>query len=133
MRASHLLLVLACVSISGCSRIIGPQNCTLIGCNDGLEVVLDVAQTAPFRVEAELPGQSSRYVFDCTNRSQCSGRAFFADFTPDEVRIHVITESGTTTHLVRPVYSEHRPNGPDCPPRCRTARVDIPSTPGNPA
>ena len=127
MRALSLLaLVLTTGALSSCQAISGPQACTLIGCNSGLEVVLEAPPTVPFRIEAELPGQPGRRVVNCPDPDQCGGRAFFADFTPEQVRIHVVTSSDTQAYEVRPTYAEHRPNGSGCPPLCRNARVVLP-------
>lgn len=125
MRCLLLVCAVASVLLSGCNGLAGPTACTEIGCESGLEVVLENAPAVPFRVEAEVPGQQGLYVFDCPDPARC-GRVFFAAFTPDYVRIRVTTAAGTVARDVRPQYAEARPNGPDCPPLCRTATVAVP-------
>lgn len=123
----RLLLFPALLLLSGCGSIFGPTACTLIGCESGVEVAFAQRPDAPFRIEAEVPGHpSSRYVYECDEVSRCGGRIFFADFTPDVVRIRVVTAAGTTEQIYSPQYSESRPNGPDCEPLCRTARIMLP-------
>jgi hypothetical protein len=126
---TFLALLLSAVALSSCQGVFGPRTCTLIGCNSGLEVVLEAPPTVPFRIEVEVPGQADRKVFQCPDPSRCEDRAIFSDFTPERVRIHVVTAAGTESYEVRPSYAEHRPNGSGCPPLCRTARVVLPPSP----
>lgn len=119
----RMLVIPALLLLSGCGSIIGPTACTLIGCESGLEVLFDGAQTEPVRVEAEVPGRPGRFVLECDGTNRCRGGVFFADFTPDAVRIRIVSAAGTTEQLYRPTYTERRPNGPNCEPLCRTARV----------
>jgi hypothetical protein len=49
----------------------------------------------------------------------------FPDFTPASVTIRVLTGTQTTEVTRQPMYEVTRPNGPGCPPECRTARVTV--------
>jgi hypothetical protein len=49
----------------------------------------------------------------------------FPDFTPASVTIRVLTGTQTTEVTRQPMYEVTRPNGPECPPECRNARVIV--------
>jgi hypothetical protein len=56
---------------------------------------------------------------------------FFAHFMPARIRVVTTVNGSTREDHFAPVYRELRPNGPDCPPRCRIAEVEIsPPEPG---
>jgi hypothetical protein len=111
------------VVLAGCQE--EPQRaCTLIGCSSGLQLEMEARPGAPFRIEAEVPGTSGRYVVRCDDPQACA-RVFLQDFTPERLRIHVIAEDGGGRWLAEPVYVETRPNGPGCPPVCRVGRVVV--------
>lgn len=115
--------------LAGCSRSTAPgQVCTLIGCDSGIQVVLEKPPAGPYRIEAYVnSSQGPRYVYRCERQSGCPDRAFFPEFTPDRIFIEVITESGTQRYEAAPKYQESQPNGPECPPLCRTAVIRLPS------
>ena len=123
---SRPLIVLALVALAGCGESRETRMCTLVGCSSGLQVDLE-STPVPFRIEARVPGSSSRYVAECTGREPCT-TVFFEDFTPASVRIQLIADGDTARWLAEPVYVEERPNGPDCPPVCRIGRVRVPAT-----
>jgi hypothetical protein len=120
--ATVAVLVFAVV---GCyEESMGPI-CTEIGCESGVEIRVVPQPVGPFRVEVSPPGSLASYVRDCENGATCT-RVFFADFTPDYVNVRVIVTSDTVyLEAIRLEYDEFRPNGPDCPPLCRIARVDV--------
>jgi len=101
-----------------------PQVCTKIGCESGLQVELGGAPVGPFRVEAQAAGGGAARVFECPAGQRCE-IAFFADFTPAEATVRVITGGRTTERTVRPTYERVQPNGPGCPPICRQGRVRV--------
>jgi hypothetical protein len=117
-------------AVAGCGSGSGsdPQACTLIGCDSGIEVVLDQAPTAPYRVEAYTPSQQQRHVYRC-EPSSCPPRIMFSGFTPDRAIIEVIAQQDTSRHEVTPSYVESRPNGPRCDPVCRNATVRLSADP----
>lgn len=124
MRATHLAA--AALLAAGCSPGAEPvRACTMIGCEDGLEVTVEGAPAGPFRVEAALPGSAAPRVFECPAAGECGGRAFFAGFTPDSVIVRVIVAGDTTTRALRPQYRTAQPNGSGCPPVCRQATVRV--------
>jgi hypothetical protein len=104
-------------------------ECTLVPCQNGLEVQLATPATVPFRIEVSSSGgyPGAAYVYECKNLGSCLGdRAFFPDFQPVTATISVITATDTTKTDVRPSYSEYQPNGSRCGPTCTVARVEIP-------
>jgi len=98
------------------------QICTKIGCSDGLTVVVENAPAAPYTVEVGLPDGTSRTA-PC--EAGCDGGLFFEGVTADEVTVRITGSAGTSSQSVRPTYTDSRPNGPDCPPVCRQARVQV--------
>jgi hypothetical protein len=120
-----LLIAAAFLLLSGCQPIFGPTACTLIGCESGLAIEFATVPTEAVRVEAFVREGGPRYVFDCPDANRCGPGVFFPGFTPEVVTIRVTTASGSTTQTVRPKYTKSRPNGPDCPPECIQARVQV--------
>jgi hypothetical protein len=100
------------------------RACTMIGCEDGLAVEIDGTPQGAYRVEARAPGESPR-VRECASPAAC-GQIFFAGFLPEEVTVVVTAGDATSSRTVRPQVETVRPNGPDCPPTCRQARVTVP-------
>lgn len=116
-------ILVAAVVFGSCSQPPPPaQVCTLIGCESGLSVVVDPAPQGDYTVIAE-EGATTRTV-ECVQNG-CPDGAFFADFTPETVRIRVIAGNDTTEQTVTPEYETMQPNGPECPPTCRRATVTI--------
>jgi hypothetical protein len=101
--------------------------CTLLGCaGDGLMVHLSNMPATPFRVELVILGSDQvTQVYDCTATRRCSQDVFFADVKSPVVSVTVRVGAASRTSDVHPVYSTFQPNGPDCPPTCRSATVTI--------
>jgi hypothetical protein len=110
--------------LAGCKGIIN-GTCTLIGCNSGLIVALAQAPTSAYRIEVFSTPDGPHYVFDCPNPAQCVPEAMFDDYMPASVTIRVTTSAGTREQTAQPAYSVSRPNGPNCEPECRQARVTV--------
>lgn len=119
-----LLFAPLAVLLAGCPPT-SPRACTLIGCTDGLGVEVSGAPAGPYRIELEVPGEAQRRVFRCDTPGACAP-AFF-EVTPEVATVHLVTAAGTRSQQVRPAYNVTQPNGPDCPPRCRQARVTVPA------
>jgi hypothetical protein len=118
------LVPLVVLGFSACSDQL-QVVCTDIGCYSGLEIQVDPAPTTRFRVEAFAPGFSAVYTQECDNPASCT-RIFLPEFTPDLVNIRIIAGGDTTfIEAARPEYTESRPNGPKCPPLCRTGHVTV--------
>ena len=101
--------------------------CTLVGCNDGLQVHVsgDLPAELPVTVEAVARDGERR-----EREALCAGQprvcqASFEGFWPEEVMIRVTSGSRSVAQTGRPSYSTLRPNGRCCPPSCRTAAVSI--------
>jgi hypothetical protein len=127
MRTSTLAgaLALVAAAAAGCAPAASANRvCTMIGCESGLTVVLETAPQGPYRVEARAAGEEVR-VRECLSERDC-GRIFFADFLPEEVTLEVIAGDARASHTVRPRVETVQPNGPECPPTCRQARVTVP-------
>lgn len=114
------LCVAAC---SGNAAESEPQQvCTLIGCNDGLSVVVASALAQDYSVTVKSGG-ATLHTFTCRAGSEC--RAFLENQTPAQVTIEIATSAGTVTRSYTPEYKVSQPNGPDCPPECRQATVTV--------
>ena len=116
-----------CAAVSaaaGCDDGIGPQACTLIGCVDGLSVeVSGLTSSGPVTVVVTAPDGSSRSATVTCAGSSCPFQ--FANFSPASVTIDVTAGSQSRQVTRQPEYQLTRPNGPECPPECRTARVTV--------
>ena len=112
-------LLVACSRSAPAGRV-----CTQIGCDSGLAVVVEGTPPGAFRVEARASGEAPR-VEECRSARDC-GRIFFTGFLPAEVTVEVIAGEATSSRTVLPAYETLTPNGPDCPPTCRQARVTVP-------
>lgn len=113
-------------TLSSCSAVLGTRDCTLIGCESGVTVHLELRPTLAFRVEvfARSPDQQPAYVFECPNAGQCGQDIFFPGLIADRLFIRVTTAAGSRlTEIVQVQYQSSRPNGPDCDPDCRQATV----------
>jgi hypothetical protein len=123
---AFFLLTLATLALAGCTA--QERMCTLIGCVDGLTVHFTGAQPASYTLEARAAGHEPVTVSCSSDQAttQCRlDETFLADFTPEEVTLHITWDGGEVERTVRPVYTESRPNGPDCPPVCRQGQVAI--------
>lgn len=123
--ATFLVLIL---TLFACGKSTDPvQVCTQIGCDSGIEIVLENRPAGAHRIEAYVYSQGPRYVYRCEQQRGCSDRVFFTEFTPDRVFVEVVSDAGSQRYEVVPRYRESRPNGSECPPLCRTAVVRLPA------
>jgi len=116
------LVFVAAAFGTGCG-FIGPRACTLIGCTGFVVEVTGAPSLTPVTVVVIAPDGSTR-------SGTCTGATgtcpvSFPDFTPASVTIRVLTGTQTTEVARQPTYEVTRPNGPDCPPECRNARVTV--------
>lgn len=127
MRAvAFLLLSVTTLSLlGGCAAPAPPQQmCTMMGCEDGLGVVVEGTPVGAYRIEARAAGGETQ-VRECASPQAC-GLVFFAGFLPEEVTVEVIAGGERSSRTARPLVESVQPNGPDCPPTCRQARVTVP-------
>ncbi len=107
---------------SGCD-IAGPTACTLIGCTGLVVEVTGAPSQTPVTVVVTAPDGSSRSSTCTSTSGTCP--ASFPDFTPATITIRVSAGTQTTEVTRQPTYEVTRPNGPECPPECRNARVIV--------
>jgi len=125
-RAAKYLAACGLALASGCD-LLGPGDCTLIGCANGLTIALQSKPTVAYRVEVQASAFSPVFVFECPDPARCTDQVRFDDFTPQTATVTITTERGTARQLVQPNYVESRPNGPNCEPLCRRAVVQLPA------
>jgi hypothetical protein len=124
MRIGQALLlsvaVMAAPANMECSGAFG-VDCTQIGCEDGLAVLIvgDLPADATVRVEAD----GEKRTFTCAPTHQCAG--FFAGWMPAQVAITVTLEDGSLTRLATPDYELLYPNGRRCGAACRQGEVSV--------
>lgn len=118
MKALGLLLLL----VGGCSVNEPDRVCTLIGCNDGLNVSVVSAQQQDLTVTVKS-GTEVLHTFTCFAGQHCM--TFIDNKTPANVTVQVASGSGTISQDYAPVYTASRPNGPGCDPECRQATVTV--------
>jgi hypothetical protein len=112
-------------AVTSCSRAEPPAACTLIGCDDGVAVELATVPPAPFSVElTPLPGGPPT-IKECTATAACGTTLFFEEVRADSGGVRVTSTEGTYTVSSRVAYSTTRPNGPQCQPACRQARLRV--------
>ena len=142
-----LLLLPAAVVVAGCSN----DECTLIGCADSLEVRFTGTTTRPARYQIEVvadgvPSSCQLTIpHECSMGPTCSagpsnwrlilnGCEKGQPVQPSVDGVLFYQNAPTSFDLVvrrddvvvgggsfQPVYTESRPNGPECGPVCRNA------------
>jgi hypothetical protein len=121
MRFGFAVVTFAILGCSG-NAVDEQRVCTLIGCEDGLNVQVNnsVNQSVSVNVRSGTHVIGS---FACTAGQPCA--AFIRNQTPANVTIEVTSQAGTVSRNYSPEYRTTRPNGPDCPPECRQAVVTV--------
>ena len=115
--------LLLSVCLLGCANGAELQQvCTLIGCNDGLNVTVVSALQQDYSVTVKSGTQTLR-TFTCQAGQQCMN--FIENQTPTNVTVQVTTNAGTISRDYTPQYTVSRPNGPGCEPECRQATVTV--------
>ena len=117
-----VLVLVAAAFAAGCD-LTGPSACTLIGCTGLVVEVTGAPALTPVTVVVTAPDGSTRSG-TCTSAGGACPVSFF-DFTPATITIRVSTGTQTTEVTRQPMYEVTRPNGPECPPECRNARVTV--------
>lgn len=120
MRKRRLLLAATAALLAGCNPL---GVCTLIGCENGLFVVLDRTPVGAFRIEATVPGDPTVLAIECVPGGGC--HPLFPDLIAEQVTIRVITQQGTVTQQFQPEYQTSYPNGRRCGPECTQATVTV--------
>ena len=133
------------IGLIGCRlpTLFQPQDrvCTLMGCVDSLVVELRGQVPHDFVVEVTAPDGAMRRAHCVAGQAEASQSVdepmapmceatsvSFFGFLPDEATIKITWEGGESVQTVHPSYSLFRPNGPACPPECRTghAQLEVP-------
>jgi hypothetical protein len=142
--AAVLVAVALAAALSGCGA------CTLVGCASSVTVhfpPVGGVGTYVFRIEEEertwsctltipLP-EPGAYPTNCdlqpmgpavSDPEQFTFTSLWLDAHPSRARL-VIERDGTVLldHTLEPVYQTSQPNGPECPPTCSAAVVDLDS------
>lgn len=122
--ARHLLLLLplSLLLCAACTPESEATACTLIGCESGVTVQLATLPSAPFAVELTPAGGPST-IKECVTAEACGSELFFSGVSADSVTVTVRSAAGESTTRAKAEYAVSRPNGPQCDPECRQARV----------
>jgi hypothetical protein len=115
------LLAISMVACSG-NQTEPVRVCTLIGCNDGLNVIVNASLQQDYTVTVSS-GAQTLHTFTCRPGQPC--QAFVDNHTPAQVTVSVATAAGPVSKTFTPEYKVTKPNGPDCPPDCRQASVTV--------
>jgi hypothetical protein len=118
--APVLAVALVTSASSDCAGVFG-VDCTLIGCADGLGVLIEGELSGPATVRVTA-GEEER-TFSCVPTHPCVG--FFEGWAPAQVEIEVVREEGTFTTQATPEYQLLYPNGRRCGPECRQGSVEV--------
>jgi len=124
----YLIIVLLLLSISaGCvgTGTDNDQICTLIGCEDGVTVQISENRPDSLSLTIYLNDDSEAHTSTiCTNPdSSCAIRT--GGKTPETVTVEVEWGNELYRQTFTPEYEGFQPNGPNCPPTCRTALIEI--------
>jgi len=105
--------------------ISGGQACTQAGCADGITIQL--SEDRPDSLSLTLYLNDETAAFDsitCTNQdSSCVLRA--GGITPETVTVEIRWNNEEYRQSITPEYESFQPNGPDCPPVCSVAVLEI--------
>lgn len=130
-RTAILPLALSLMLSSGCGRgepdlaRDGPARaCTMIGCENGVTVQLAGAPAIPFSVELTPLGGAAT-IKECVTAQACGTDLFFQGVSADSVTVKVTSPAGESVTRAKAEYATTRPNGPQCDPECRQARVSV--------
>jgi len=123
---------------SGSTPPAGGQSCTAMGCGFTLQIELVGSVPSEFILSAAASNgeivsvhcRDGAVVYDAettANRSlTCGGnQVAFLDFSPVDVTISVESSLGKVSKDFHPDYKTFRPNGPNCEPECRSARIEF--------
>lgn len=99
--------------------------CTQIGCDDGVTVQL--SEERPDSLSLTIYIDDNSGAFDsviCTDQvSSCIIRA--GGVTPEKVTVEIKWANEEFRQTFSPEYERFQPNGPDCPPVCEVAAIEI--------
>jgi hypothetical protein len=102
----------------------GGPVCTLIGCSDGINLVLTGEVPESYFITIGVPdGESQR--FEITDNNIKSGHHFFGDITAEKVYVTIEAADTTFTEVFEPEYKKFKPNGSKCPPTCMQANLEL--------
>jgi len=103
----------------------GGQACTQIGCDDGINV--QVSDERPDSLSLTIYLDDETEAFDsivCTNQEpSCVLRT--GGITPETVTVEIKWDTEEYRQIFTPEYESFQPNGPDCPPVCNIALLEI--------
>jgi hypothetical protein len=140
----HLVFLFSTILLlAGCSILGGtptPRACTEIGCSSALTVNLNGNVPGEYTMQV-LANTGEMVVVFCRNGQyvdqgtpqpgdvlpECGPASVtLTNFAPDEVKVAVIWgANGAVSGSFRPAYTVTEPNGPGCPPTCRTGAVSL--------
>jgi hypothetical protein len=103
----------------------GDRVCTQIGCSDGFSVRVSDQRPDSLSISLFINEDAEPFASrHCTMPDQTC--ALFAEgVTPERVTVQIDWEGGAFRETFTLQYEEFQPNGPDCPPTCRNAGVEI--------
>ena len=111
----------------GCddSGFFGGQVCTLVGCEDGVSILIGEERPDTLSVTVFVDDESEPYgAIECTDPDHpCFFRV--GEETPEKITVDIKWEGGEFLESFEPAYEAYQPNGPDCPPTCATASIEI--------
>ena len=120
------LVVLGATSVIACSHAEVTVPCPLLACESGVIAHLASLPAAAFRVDITPRGSSGVvYSYSCAAASKCTQDIFFPGLVLDNFTVVVTVGASTRSSDIAPTYVTNQPNGPNCPPTCRTATVNV--------
>lgn len=128
------MIILALVYANFLSPLSPNHQCTLIGCQDSLEISLAHEPPRPYSlVLTSSTGEVRRVVcvadevtaVDAISDLCRAGIITIYEFTPTEVTVDISWTGGNYSTSGQPSYEIIQPNGPSCPPACQIGKLPI--------
>lgn len=100
-----------------------PVACTMIGCSNGVRVVVDGNVPERYSVQVRDGSRVLRSL-ECRAGTPCD--FFVENEMPTDVTVRIVWgDDHDREWTVTPTYRDAQPNGPACPPTCRQGTVTI--------
>jgi len=102
----------------------GGPVCTLMGCSDGVTVILLGELPESYSITLEAHGMEPQQI-EIETGELFSGRHFFGEITSEQIHVTIDTGEKIISQSFEPDFSKYRPNGHRCPPTCLQADLEF--------
>lgn len=131
MKNFKLFIVLSMIILgflsAGCdgSEFFGGEVCTQVGCSDGVTIRISEERPDSLSLTIYLNDDTEAFATThCTNQNQHCILGIDEE-TPENVAVKIGWKNGEFNKIFTPEYENFQPNGPECPPTCKSAFIEI--------